>query len=175
MRILANILAFSIAGFASADLVGQWQGIATLGPSAVAQSMDGDSLIKLQISKAFLKTINYTFQFKADKSFASLVTGEDVPRRTGKGKWSSSGNLVAITFAEENGNKRSQMLNGTLSPDGKKMVISISSKPGLPPTKLVFKKVEPVTAKKPGAPAKPASATKSAGATKPGAAKNTGH
>ncbi len=149
MRILANLLAFSIAGFACADVVGQWQGVATLGPSTVAQGMDGDSLLKLQISKAFLKTLNYTFVFKADKSFASLVTGEDVPRRNGKGTWTSTGNLVTIVFAEENGNRRNQTLGGTLSPDGKKMVISITSKPGLPQTKLVFKKVE-------AAPPKPA-------------------
>lgn len=163
MRILANLLAFAIAGLASADLVGQWQGIATLGPSAVAQGMDGDSLIKLQISKAFLKTLNYTFAFKADKTFASLVTGEDVPRRTGKGTWTNSGNLVTIVFAEENGNKRSQTLNGTLSPDGRKMVISIYSKPGLPQTKLVFKKVEAAVPKKPGV------------VNKPAGAKSTGH
>lgn len=161
MRILATLLALTIADLASADLVGQWQGIATLGPSAVAQGMDGDSLIKLQISKGFLKTLNYTFAFKADKTFASLVTGEDVPRRTGKGTWTSIGNLVTIIFAEENGNKRSQTLNGTLSPDGKKMVISINSKPGLPQVKLVFKKVEPAT--KPGV------------KVKPSAAKNTRH
>jgi hypothetical protein len=144
MRILANLLAVAVAGAACADLTGQWQGIATLGPSSVAQGMDGDSLIKLQMSKAFLKSLNYTFQFKPDRSFVSLVTGEDVPRRSGKGTWVNTGNLVIINFAEENGNKKVQTLNGTLSPDGKKMLITINSKPGLPPTKLVFKKVEPV-------------------------------
>jgi hypothetical protein len=149
MRILANLLAFAVAGIASADLVGQWQGIATLGPSAVAQGMDGDSLLKLQISKAFLKTINYGFDFKADKTFASNVRGEDIKPRSGKGMWSNTGNLVTITFTEDNGVKRNQTLNGTLSPDGKKMVISINSKPGLPPTKLVFKKMEPLAIKKP--------------------------
>ena len=142
MRALAILLGISVAGFASADLVGQWQGIATLGPSNIAQSFDGDSLLKLQISKAFLKTLNYQFQFKADKSFTSAVQGEDVRPRTGKGTWAVSGNLVTITFAQENGSKRNQTFKGTLTPDGKKMVISIESKPGLPPTKLVFKKVE---------------------------------
>lgn len=160
MRVLANLLAITIAGLASADLVGQWQGIATLGPSAVAQGMDGDSLIKLQISKGFLKTINYTFEFKADKTFVSLVTGEDVPRRTGKGTYTNTGNLVTIVFAEENGNKRTQTLNGTISPDGKKMIISIASKPGLPQTKLVFKKVELGGTKKPAATSKPAAKSK---------------
>ena len=164
MRILVNLLAIAVAGLASADMVGRWQGIATLGPSTVAQGMDGDSLLKLQLSKAFLKTINYTFDFKADKSFASLVTGQDVPRRNGKGTWSATGNMDTIVFAEENGNKRIQTLNGTLSPDGKKMVISINSKPGLPQTKLVFKKFEPaVPGKKP------------ADTKKPPAAKSTGH
>ena len=153
MRILANLLAFAIAGIASADLVGQWQGIATLGPSNVAQGMDGDSLLKLQISKAFLKTLNYSFDFKADKSFESVVVGEDIKRRTGKGFWTNTGNQVTITFSEENGNKRSQTLSGTLSPDGKKLLITINSKPGLPPAKLVFKKIEPLAPKKP-APAK---------------------
>ena len=152
MRILANLLAFAIAGLASADLVGQWQGIATLGPSNIAQSMDGDGLLKLQISKAFLKTLNYNFDFKADKTFSSLVHGEDIRRRVGKGTWASTGNLVTITFAVESGATRAQVLNGTLSPDGKKMVISITSKPGLPPTKLVFKKTEvkPAAAKSTG-------------------------
>ena len=163
MRILANLLAFAIAGFASADLVGQWQGVATLGPSAVAQGMDGDSLIKLQISKAFLKTLNYAFDFKPDKTFSSLVTGEDIARRAGKGTWSNTGNLVTINFTEEGGTKRRQVLSGTLSPDGKKMVISIISKPGLPPTKLVFKKSEVLPLKKP------------IGASKHGEAKSTGH
>ncbi len=149
MRLLANLLAFGVAGLASADLVGQWQGVATLGPSNVAQGMDGDSLLKLQISKAFLKTLNYSFDFKADKSFVSLVTGEDIPRRNGKGTWTSSGNLVSITFVEENGKSRSQILSGTLSPDGKKLLISINSKPGLPPTKLVFKKIVAAAPKKP--------------------------
>lgn len=153
MRILANLLAFAVAGIASADLVGQWQGVATLGPSPVAQGMDGDSLLKLQISKAFLKTLNYQFDFKVNKTFTSNVRGQDIPPRAGKGTWSNTGNLVTIFFTEENGAKRSQTLTGTLSPDGKKMVISINSKPGLPPTKLVFKKLEPVVPKKP-APAK---------------------
>ena len=166
MRILANLLVLAVAGLACADLTGQWQGIATLGPSSVAQGMDGDSLIKLQMSKAFLKSLNYTFQFKPDKSFASLVTGEDVPRRSGKGTWVNTGNLVIINFTEENGNKRIQTLNGTLSPDGKKLLITINGKPGLPPTKLVFKKVESAGTKPP-APTKPA--------TKSHAAKSTGH
>ncbi|MEI8282555.1 MAG: hypothetical protein WCG75_09145 [Armatimonadota bacterium] len=182
MRILVNLLALAAAGLASADMIGRWQGIATLGPSAVAQGMDGDSLLKLQLSKAFLKTINYTFDFKADKTFASLVTGQDVPRRNGKGTWSATGNMVTIMFAEENGNKRSQTLNGTLSPDGKKMVISINSKPGLPQTKLVFKKFElPVLgtriagAGKPADAKKPLTVKKPADTKKPPAAKSTGH
>lgn len=149
MRLLVNLLALAVAGFASADLVGQWQGVATLGPSNVAQGMDGDALLKLQISKAFLKTMNYGFDFKADKSFASNVRGEDVQPRVGKGTWSITGNLVTILFSEENGIKRSQTLNGTLSPDGKRMVISVNSKPGLPPTKFVFKKIVAAPSKKP--------------------------
>jgi hypothetical protein len=151
VRLLANLLAFAVAGFASADLVGQWRGIATLGPSNIAQTMDGDGLLKLQISKAFLKTLNYSFDFKADKSFVSIVVGEDIRRRTGKGTWTNTGNLVTITFTEENGKPRSGTLSGTLSPDGKKLLISINSKPGLPPTKLVFKKTEATAPVKPGA------------------------
>jgi len=147
MRVPAILLGMAIAGIASADLVGRWQGVATLGPSAIAQTMDGDGLIKLQISKAFLKTLNYQFLFKADKTFNSFVRGEDIPPRTGKGTWATSGNLLTITFTEENGAKRSQTLNGTLAPDGKKMVISVNSKPGLPPTKLVFTKFEPTPVK----------------------------
>lgn len=165
MRWPAILLGIAFAALSSADMVGQWQGIATLGPSNVAQGMDGDSLIKLQISKAFLKTLNYRFVFKADKSFQSFVQGEDIPLRTGKGVWSVSGNLVTITFSEENGQKRSQILKGSLTPDGKKMVLSIDSKPGLPQTKLVFKKMEPVGAKPVQAAAKP----------KPKLGKSTGH
>ena len=157
-----------MATFASADLVGQWQGVATLGPSNAAQGMDGDNLLRLQISKAFLKTLNYTFDFRADKTFASSASGEDIKRRAGKGTWSNSGNMITLLFTEENGIKRHQTLLGTLTPDGKKMVISINSKPGLPPTKLVFKKIEANPPKKPGAVTKPATA-------KPGVAKSTGH
>lgn len=159
MRVLAILLGSMAASFASADVVGQWQGIATLGPSQVAQGMDGDGLIKLQISKAFLKTLNYSFDIKADKTFTTVVTGEDMPRRTGKGTWSMTGNILTLLITEENGTKRNQALKSTVSPDGKKMIIGIDSKPGLPPTKLVFKKVE----------ATPAKTTKSA------TAKNTRH
>ena len=157
MRILVILLAFALATFASADLVGLWQGVATLGPSNAAQGMDGDNLLRLQISKAFLKTLNYTFDFKADKTFVSSAAGEDIKRRLGKGTWSNSGNMVTLLFSEENGIKRHQTLLGTLTPDGKKMVISINSKPGLPPTKLVFKKIEAAPLKKAAIPAKPAS------------------
>ena len=157
MRVLAILLGLGLAGISSADLVGQWQGIATLGPSNVAQGMDGDSLIKLQISKGFLKTLNYQFAFKADKTFVSSVQGEDIPPRKGKGTWVASGNLVTITFMTENGQKRNQVLKGSLTPDGKKLVLSIDSKPGLPQTKLVFKKLEPAGAAKPKS--KPAKST----------------
>jgi hypothetical protein len=159
MRVLAILLGSMAASFATADVVGQWQGIATLGPSQVAQGMDGDGLIKLQISKAFLKTLNYSFDIKADKSFVSVVTGEDMPRRSGKGTWSMTGNILTLLITEENGAKRNQALKATISPDGKKMIISIDSKPGLPPTKLVFKKFEP----------RPVTTTKS------GSAKNIRH
>lgn len=138
MRSLVFLLGTILVSQASADVVGQWQGIAALGPSNVAQGMDGDQLIKLQISKAFLKTLDYQFNFKADKSFTSAVHGADMKPRTGKGTYSVTGNILTITFTEENHTKRNKSLKGTLTPDGKKFVISIDSKPGLPPTKLVF-------------------------------------
>ena len=109
--------------------------------------MDGDKLLKLQISKAFMKTLVYQLQFNADKTFASKVTGTDMKPRRGRGKYEVSGNLVTLSFTEQDRAVKSQILKGTLTPDGKKLLISMESKPGFPATKFVFKKVDPAAPK----------------------------
>ncbi|MBS1726855.1 MAG: hypothetical protein JST51_09055 [Armatimonadetes bacterium] len=150
VRSLALLIGLSVAGFASADIVGQWQGIAVLGPSNVAKSLDSDGQVKLQISKAFLKSLSYQFVFKNDKSFASTTKGEDIAPRAGKGKWQMVGNAVTVTFAEENGTKQDRTLKGTVTPDGKKIVFVVDGKAGMPATKLIFKKIEPVAVQSTG-------------------------
>ncbi|HLO98755.1 MAG TPA: hypothetical protein VK171_09195 [Fimbriimonas sp.] len=141
MKHLAVVGLVFLAAFASADVTGKWVGGAILGPSKIAQTLDGDQLLKLHNSKEFMKTLVYELKFGADKTFTTLVRGEGLKERKGKGTWKQEGAALTINITEENGAKRAKTLLGTVSPDGTRFVVSIPSKPGLPITKLVFKKV----------------------------------
>lgn len=136
------VLSMALLGaIANADLTGKWVGGAVLGPSKIAQTLDGDQLLKLHNSKEFMKTLVYEIKFNTDKSFTSVVKGEGLKERRGRGTWTQTGTNIAMVITDENGVKRSKSMTGTLSPEGNRFVFTIPSKPGLPQTKIVFKKV----------------------------------
>jgi hypothetical protein len=120
--------------------VGKWQGYASTGPSKIAQTMDGDQLYKLQISKAFMKSVVYKLEILPDSTFKAIVTGTEIPRRRSKGTWKLDGNLLTLNTTEEQGVKTSRTLNAMLSSDAKKFVVQIQNKLGLPYTKLIFQR-----------------------------------
>lgn len=141
MKHLAVVGLVFLCALAQADVTGKWVGGAILGPSKIAQTLDGDQLLKLHNSKEFMKTLVYEIKFGADKSLVSIIRGEGMKERKGKGTWKQEGAALTITLTEENGAKRAKTLLGTVSPDGTRFVVTIPSKPGLPITKLIFKKV----------------------------------
>jgi hypothetical protein len=124
-----------------APCIGKWLGFISTGPSKIAQTMDGDQLYKLQVSKGFMKSVQYQFDFLPDGTFKSVVSGPEISRRRSRGNWSLTGNLLKIDMTQDNGAKTSRQFQAMLSSDGKKFVIQIPSKPGIPFTKLIFKKV----------------------------------
>ena len=155
MRLLLGLVLFLTASAAWADVSGKWVGIAMLGPSKIAQSMDSDSLLKLQMSKAFLKSLRYEIELKGDGTFVAIVNGADIERRKSFGTWKDKGGVLTLTTTNENGAKVSRTMTAKLDPTGKRWIVIIASKPGLPVTKLVFARMPaPQPVKKPD-PAKP--------------------
>lgn len=150
MRQLLGLLVLLTASAAWADASGKWVGIAMLGPSKIAQNMDSDALLKLQMSKAFLKSLRYEVELKGDGTFVAIVNGADIERRKSSGTWKEKTGVLTLTTTNENGAKVSRSMTAKLDATGKRWLVVIASKPGLPVTKLVFarlpapvKKVEP--------------------------------
>ncbi len=146
-----------LSSLSCASLVGKWQGIALLGPSKIAQTLDTDGLLKLQVSKAFLKSLRYSIELKGDGTFVSEVVGADVERRKSFGNWKQDGMLLTLTTANENGAKVKRTITASVALDKKRFLIIVPSKQGLPVTKLVFTPA-PVAPAKPVEPKKPARA-----------------
>lgn len=156
MRQLFGLVLLLTASAAWANASGKWVGIAMLGPSKIAQSMDSDSLLKLQMSKAFLKSLRYEVELKGDGTFVAIVSGADIDRRKSFGTWKERAGVLTLSTVNENGAKVSRTMTASLDSSGKKWVVVINSKPGLPVTKLVFSRyVPPVTPPKTPASAKP--------------------
>ena len=150
MRHLLGLLVLLSASAAWADASGKWVGIAMLGPSKIAQNMDSDALLKLQMSKAFLKSLRYEVELKGNGTFVAIVNGADIERRKSSGTWKEKTGVLTLTTTNENGAKVSRSMTAKLDATGKRWLVVIASKPGLPVTKLVFarlpapvKKVEP--------------------------------
>lgn len=150
MRQLLGLLVLLTASAAWADASGKWVGIAMLGPSKIAQNMDSDALLKLQMSKAFLKSLRYEVELKGNGTFVAIVNGADIERRKSSGTWKEKTGVLTLTTTNENGAKVSRSMTAKLDATGKRWLVVIASKPGLPVTKLVFarlpapvKKVEP--------------------------------
>ena len=159
MRHLFGLVLFLTASAAWADASGKWIGIAGLGPSKIAQTMDSDALLKLQMSKAFLKSLRYEIELKRDGTFVAIVNGADIERRKSSGIWKEKSGVLTLTTTNDNGVKLTRRMTAKLDPKGKKWMVVVPSKPGLPVTKLVFSKYVPPattpvvpagTAKKPG-------------------------
>lgn len=149
MRQHLGLVLFLTVSAAQADVSGKWIGTAGLGPSKIAQTMDSDALLKLQMSKAFLKSIRYDIELKSDGTFVSIVTGADIDRRKSFGTWKEKGPMLTLTTNSENGAKVSRTMTANIDPKGSKWTIVVPSKPGLPITKLVFTKVIPPLPVKP--------------------------
>ncbi|MEI7575289.1 MAG: hypothetical protein WCK51_00220 [Armatimonadota bacterium] len=141
MRQLLVLLALLTASAGWADVSGKWIGIAMLGPSKIAQSMDSDALLKLQMSKAFLKSLRYEIELKADGTFVATVNGADIERRKSFGIWKEKMGVLTLITTNENGAKVSRSMTAKLDATGKRWLVVISSKPGLPVTKLVFARI----------------------------------
>lgn len=156
MRQLFGLVLLLSASAAWADMTGKWIGTATLGPSKIAQTMDSDALLKLQMSKAFLKSLRYEVELKADSTFVAVVNGADIERRKSFGSWKEKSGVLTLTTTNENGAKMTRTMTAQLDPSGARWMVVISSKPGLPVTKLVFDKyVPPLPAQKPAGGKKP--------------------
>jgi hypothetical protein len=150
MRHLLGLVLLLTASAAWADVTGKWIGIAMLGPSKIAQTMDSDALLKLQMSKAFLKSLRYEVELKGDGTFTAIVNGADIEKRKSFGTWKLKSGILTLITTSENGAKVSRRMTAKLDDSGKRWLVVIASKPGLPATKLVFARVPaPVPAKKP--------------------------
>lgn len=158
MRQLLGLLVLLTASAGWADMSGKWMGIAMLGPSKIAQTMDSDSLLKLQMSKAFLKSLRYEVELKGDGTFIAIVNGADIERRKSFGTWKEKTGVLTLTTTNENGAKVSRTMTAKLDASGKKWLVVIASKPGLPVTKLVFARITPPA--KTAEPIKPAKPTR---------------
>jgi hypothetical protein len=140
MRHLALVAFAGCSSWVFADLPGSWKGVAILGQGKVAVPTDGDGLVKLQLSKAFLKGIRYEFDLAKGGTFVSRVRVPESPVRNGKGNWAVAGESVVFKFIEDNGKPSSLELKGKLSADRQTVVIVITGKNDYPDTKIILSK-----------------------------------
>lgn len=135
------VLAFLLQGASSfAQIAGQWEGTVLLGPSKIAQSMDGDQLYKLQVSKGLLKTLRFQLSLNPDGTFTSKASGYEIPTRRGKGKYAFQSDAITLAFSSEEGQRSNRVISGKIDANKKRFVLLVPSKPGLPVTKIIFVK-----------------------------------
>lgn len=140
MKYFSSFALFCVAGGVFADVPGIWKGVATLGQGKVAVPTEGDGLVKLQMSKAFLKGVRYEFELTKGGTFVSRVRIPESPVRNGKGNWAVAGETVVFKFIEDDGKPSSLELKGRLGSEKKSIVIVISGKNDYPDTKIILSK-----------------------------------
>lgn len=140
MKHLAIVALMSLASQVFAEIQGTWKGVATLGQGKVAVPTEGDGLVKLQMSKAFLKGVRYEFELFKGGVFNSKVRIPESPVRNGKGNWAVAGETIVLKFTDDNGKPSSLELKGKMSPDRKSIVIVIPGKNDYPDTKIILSK-----------------------------------
>jgi hypothetical protein len=139
-HLFVGLAIFGGACLCSADVKGVWKGTVLMGPNTVAQKLDGDGLFKLQMSKAFLKSVVYEIQLNPDRTFLTKVTSPTIGVRRGKGIWDQFGSVVSLNMVEDAGVKVRRLMKGVLSSDGKRMVVTVENRADLPTTKIVFER-----------------------------------
>ncbi|MEY4882080.1 MAG: hypothetical protein RLZ87_1513 [Armatimonadota bacterium] len=140
-RSAAILILLGSGTFAFGDASGRWQGVAMLSNQRLTVPAEGNELVKLQMSKAFIKGAQYLFELKPGGTFLSTVRIPDGKPRTGKGNWSVVGKTVILKFREENQQIISRQLKGTLGPDGKRMNFIIPGYRNLPDVTISLKKL----------------------------------
>jgi hypothetical protein len=87
-----------------------------------------------------MKSVQYELEVTPDGNFKATITSTEFSRRRSKGTWAMTGNLLTLNINEDRGAKTTRSMQGILSSNGKKFVVQIPSKPGIPFSKLIFTK-----------------------------------